>query len=332
MANRRTIRVLVVDDELELRHLVSDVLGTLDVTVCTAGSGKEALEMARAQTPDLLITDLRLGDCTGLDLIDDVRKLAGEVPAVVITGYGDPESLAAASRRRPVELMTKPLDVDRLRRTVQGELNRLDRAERLDRRNRRLRMIARNLSRDRNLVRGQLDSTCADLTCAYRSLNNQLSMQQTVINYQNSMIAAHNDDEVFAAMFRAFATRTGPLFGVSLVCDENAKLNIIGRFGMPKPDELGFCQKLIGPIVDKILATPSCMIIDAWDEVDLFDPAIHRRLCGVSILVVPLIPAPGELIGMGVLYRKGEQPFTEQDIALADMISQATATAVRRND
>jgi GAF domain-containing protein len=35
---------------------------------------------------------------------------------------------------------------------------------------------------------------------------------------------------------------------------------------------------------------------------------------------------------MGVLYRKGEQPFTEQDIALADMISQATATAVRRND
>jgi CheY-like chemotaxis protein len=332
MANRRTIRVLVVDDELELRHLVSDVLGTLDVTVCTAGSGKEALEIARAQTPDLLITDLRLGDCTGLDLIDDVRKLAGEVPAVVITGYGDPESLAAASRRRPVELMTKPLDVDRLRRCVQGELNRLDRAERLDRRNRRLRMIARNLSRDRNLVRGQLDSTCADLTCAYRSLNNQFSMQQTVINYQNSMIAAHNDDEVFAAMFRAFATRTGPLFGVSLVCDENAKLNIIGRFGMPKPDELGFCQKLIGPIVDKILATPSCMIIDAWDEVDLFAPAIHRRLCGVSILVVPLIPAPGELIGMGVLYRKGEQPFTEQDIALADMISQATATAVRRND
>ena len=158
MANHRTARVLVVDDELELRRLVSDILAGLDVTICTAGSGKEALEAARSQAPDLLITDLRLGDCTGLDVIDDVRKLAGEVPAVVITGYGDPQSLAAASRRRPVEVMTKPLDVDRLRQTVQGELNRLDRAERLGRRNRRLRMIARNLSRDRNLVRGQLDS------------------------------------------------------------------------------------------------------------------------------------------------------------------------------
>ena len=332
MANRRTARVLVVDDELELRRLVCDILEGLDVTVFTAGSGEEALEMARGQAPDLLITDLRLGDCTGLDVIDGVRKLAGDVPAVVITGYGDPQSLAAASRRRPVELMTKPLDVDRLRQTVRGELNRLDRAERLGRRNRRLRMIARNLSRDRNLVRGQLDSTCADLTCAYRSLNNQLSIQQTVINYQNSMLAARNDDEVFAALFRAFATRSGPLFGVAMVCDENAVLNVIGRFGVPAPDELGFCQKFVRPIEDKVLVTPKCLLIDAWDEAELFDPAIRRRLCGVSILVVPLIPAPGELIGLGVLYRKGEQPFTEQDLALADLISLATATAVRRND
>jgi hypothetical protein len=193
-------------------------------------------------------------------------------------------------------------------------------------------MIARNLSRDRNLIRGQLDSTCADLMCAYRNLNNQLGMQQTVINYQNLMIAARNDDEVFAHMFRAFATRTGPLFGVAMVCDENAKLNIIGRFGVPKPDELGFCRKLIVPIVDKVLVTPRCMTVDAWEEADLFDPAIRRRLCGLSILVVPLIPAPGELIGMGVLYRKGEQPFTGQDIALADMISLPSATTVRRND
>ena len=332
MATGKTARVLVVDDELELRGLISDILGTLDVTVCTAGSGAEALEIARSQAPDLLITDLRLGDCNGLDVIDGVRKLAGEVPAVVITGYGDPESLAEASRRRPVELMTKPLDVDRLRQTVQGQLNRRDRIERLSRRNRRLRTIARDLNRDRNLIRGQLDSTCADLTCAYRNLNSQLSMQQAVINYQSSMVAARTDDDVFAAMFRAFATRTGPLFGVALVCDENAKLNIIGRFGVPKPDELGFCQKLVAPLVDKILRAPKCLAIDAWDQVDLFDPAIHRRLCGVSILVIPLIPAPFEMIGLGVLYRKGEQPFTQQDLALADMISLATALAVRRND
>ena len=311
---------------------MSDILGALDVTVSTAGSGKEAIEIARSQTPDLLITDLRLGDCNGLDVIDDIRKFAGEVPAVVITGYGDPEALAEASRRRPVELMTKPLDATRLCQTVREALNRSGRIERLSRRNRRLRTIARDINRNRNLIRGQLDSTCADLTCAYRNLSNQLSMQQAVINYQNSIIAARTDDEVFSAMFRAFATRTGPLHAVAMVCDENANLNIIGRFGVPKPDELGFCQKLARPMVDMILQTPKCLVIDAWDEVNLFDQAIHRRLCGVSILAVPLIPAPGELIGMGVLYRKGEQPFIHQDLTLAETISRASALAVRRND
>jgi len=332
MATHRTAQVLVVDDEPELRDLVSDVLGEMDVSVHTAGSGAEAIDAARRDAPDLLITDLRLGDCNGLDVIDDVRRLVGDVPAVVITGYGDAESLAAASRCRPVELMTKPLDVDRLRQAVSGELGRLSRAQRLDRRNRRLRTIARSLSRERDQIRGQLESTCADLTFAYRSLNTQLSMQQAVIHYQNAMIAASNDDEVFATMFRAFATRTGPLHGVAMVCDESAHLNIIGRFGVPKPDELGFCQKLTPPLVDMILKDPRCLLIDAWDQADLFDEAIRRRLCGVSALIVPLIPAPGELIGLAVLYRKGEQPFTEQDLALAEMISPATAAAVRRND
>jgi GAF domain-containing protein len=84
--------------------------------------------------------------------------------------------------------------------------------------------------------------------------------------------------------------------------------------------------------VDQILKTPECTLIDAWDHAELFDESIRRRLCGVSVLAVPLIPAPGELIGLGVLYRKGEQPFIDQDLALAEMISLATATAVRRND
>ena len=54
----------------------------------------------------------------------------------------------------------------------------------------------------------------------------------------------------FANLFRAFASRTGPLHGVAMVCDESADLNIIGRFGVPKPDELGFCQKFTPPLVD----------------------------------------------------------------------------------
>jgi GAF domain-containing protein len=59
---------------------------------------------------------------------------------------------------------------------------------------------------------------------------------------------------------------------------------------------------------------------------------VTRYLPGVTILAIPLIPAPGELIGMVMLYRKGEQPFDQADIDLAAGLAHPTALAVRRND
>jgi len=346
MTSDRVANVLVVDDELELRDLLTDALSSEGVSVRSAGSGGEAIELAAQRPPDLLIADYHLGGTmTGLDVIDRLRKLAGDVPAVVITGYGDTETLAEASRRRPIEMMTKPLDLGRLRRTVRDELVRRRRRqtegrwedlparyERLRRRTRQLRRVARGINHERKNVRGQLDRTCAGLTAAYRTLSGQLSAQRTVMDYQHEMIAARDDDHVFASLFRLFVRRTGPMFGVALVCDENAQLKVIGRFGVPKPDPLGFCEKLAWPVVDALLVGSRCLMLDAGDEADMFDQSIRRHLPGLTILAVPLLPSAGELIGIGLLYRKGEQPFTEADVALAEMIGHPTAAAIQRND
>jgi GAF domain-containing protein len=159
-----------------------------------------------------------------------------------------------------------------------------------------------------------------------------MSLQQMLLVYQNAMIAARNDDEVFAALFRLFAIRSGPVFGVALVCNEVAELQVVGRFGVPRPDGLPFCQQIAWPIINLILKDPRCVMLDAGDEAELFDESIRRHLPGVTVLGIPLIPAPEEMIGVAVLYRKGEQPFTESDASLAEMVSFPTATAVRRND
>lgn len=333
MASSKVARILVVDDEPEVRDLLADALNSSELRVLTAGSGKEAIDLAASQCPDLLIADVRLGDCTGLEVIDSLRrKVHREIPAVVITGYGDAETLTQASRRRPVELMTKPLNLDRLRSTVRRELSRQDQHQHLRHRTRQLRRIARKIQQKGKHAQDQLETTCADLTAAYRTLSGQMSLQQIVIGYQNAMISARDDDSVFAMLFRLFAARTGVVFGAALVCDASAELTVIGRFGVPQPDPLSFCRKLTEPIVDAVLTHPKCLLIDAGDEADLFDESIRRHLPGLTILAVPLIPAPGELIGIGVLYRKGEQPFTDQDVALAELIAYPTAVAVQRND
>jgi len=329
---RKTAHVLVVDDEPDLRELLVDALSDDDVVVHVAASGDEAIDIAADQTPDLVITDLDLGDCWGTDVIDRLRSTIGDVPTVVITGLTDPRSFVEASQSGLVEMMSKPLDIERLRGTLRRELARAAKGKRSRLRTKRLRHLARDVNIERKLVQGQLDGACADLTSAYRTLSGQMSLQQVVIGYQNDLVAARNDDDVFRSLFQVFVKRSGPVFGMALVCDAEAELHIAGRFGVPSPDKAGFCSRLSAPLVEQMLHQPGCLVIDAWEEKDTFDEQIHRFLPGMTVMTMPLMLSAGELIGLVVLYRKGEQPFTDIDAALVEMLTHPTALAVQRNE
>jgi DNA-binding response OmpR family regulator len=329
---RSKARILIVDDEPELREVLADALAPLNVEVFSAASGAEAIALAQAQEPDLLIADVRLGDGSGLDVIDRVRSVHQNVSAVVITGFPDPHTLTSASRCRPVELMTKPLDLQRLRRTVQDELARRAARGRQTQRTRRLRLLARKTNIERKTVSRQLETACAELAGGYRSLSRQLAAQNVVVGYQQKLLAAQTDDDVFRAFFQTFARHSGPIFGAALLCDTEAQLHLIGRFGVPQPDSAAFCRALAGPVVEQTLQQGRQLLVDAGQDAAMFDASLHRYLPGLTVLSVPLLPVPDELIGVIVLYRKGEQPISDLDLSLAEMMSTPTAAAVQRND
>jgi DNA-binding response OmpR family regulator len=332
MAPGDIAHVLVVDDEPDLRELLVDALSDRDVEVLPAANGEEAVRIAERNRPDLVIADLFLGDDSGLNVIDRLRKDRDDLPAVVITGSREIESFSMASRRHPVEMMTKPLDLERLRETIRATLDRVGKDRRQSRRVQRVTRLARDLSAERKVMRRHIDDTCEGMAAAYRNLSGQLAMQREVLSFQNQLIGARNDDDVFRTLFRVFVRRTGPVFGAALVCDAHAQLQVVGRFGVPYPDPLAFCRSLADPLVDAILDTPDVMLLDTGDEAEMFDESIRRFLPGLTALVIPLIPAPGELIGLVTLYRKGEQPFTDADVALAELLATPCAIAVRRND
>ena len=316
MAAQDMKRILIVDDEPRLREMLAEALSESGAIIQTAGSGREAIALANSDKPDIVITDLCLGDCSGVDVVDHLRNSMGEVPTVFITGKGDEASLSEATSRKPLELMTKPLNIQHLRDTVSREIARLDEQQ-----------LQHDTQPD-----APADTSQATLTQVYQSLSEQVQANKTLIDYQAELLAAKNDDDVFRVLFRSFARKTGPLSGMAMVCDSNAELRIVGRFGVPHPDNLTFCRSLAEPLVDVLLGTPQIKLIDAMDEREMFDEAVQRFLPGVTLLALPLIPTPGEMIGVVVLYRKGEQPFLPEDLALAQLITHPTALAVRRND
>ncbi|HEV7500997.1 MAG TPA: response regulator, partial [Vicinamibacteria bacterium] len=86
------VRVLVVEDEADARHLLAAVLQKRGARVFMASSGTEALEVLPRERPDVLLSDIALQDMDGYELIRKVRSLpqdqGGRIPAAALTGYG----------------------------------------------------------------------------------------------------------------------------------------------------------------------------------------------------------------------------------------------------
>jgi two-component system response regulator PilR (NtrC family) len=116
---RRSPAVLVVDDEADLRELLSLTLVRLGLDVDTAESVAAARSRLAQQRYDLCLTDMRLPDGTGLELVREVALASGP-PIAVITAYGSAENAVAALKAGAFDYLTKPVDLDQLRVLVRS--------------------------------------------------------------------------------------------------------------------------------------------------------------------------------------------------------------------
>lgn len=116
---RRLPAVLVVDDEADLRELLSLTLVRLGLDVDTAESVGAARALLGRNKYALCLTDMRLPDGTGLDLVRDVAAASGP-PIAVITAYGSAENAVAALKAGAFDYLTKPVDVNQLRMLVRS--------------------------------------------------------------------------------------------------------------------------------------------------------------------------------------------------------------------
>jgi CheY-like chemotaxis protein len=122
------LRVLLVEDHSEMRRLLASVLRADGHVVVEASDGLEALTplLGRPGDPeiDLVVTDVRMPGCTGLDLLAFVRLERPLMPVVLITGFGDAATHAEARQLGAAAIFDKPFDLYAFRETVRGLLHR----------------------------------------------------------------------------------------------------------------------------------------------------------------------------------------------------------------
>lgn len=111
-------RILIIDDEPDMRLAVRNVLKLRGYEVFEAGDGPSALAMARADRPDLVLLDLRLPGMDGIEVLAGLKQIDETVPVVMITGYGHIQSAVDVMKLGASEYLQKPFENAQLVATV----------------------------------------------------------------------------------------------------------------------------------------------------------------------------------------------------------------------
>ncbi len=113
-----THQALIVDDEPAIRELVAITLGRMNIECVLAADLKSAKEALQTQHFDICLTDMRLPDGNGLELITHIQALYPNVPVAMITAHGNMESAIQALKAGAFDFVNKPVDISDLRRLV----------------------------------------------------------------------------------------------------------------------------------------------------------------------------------------------------------------------
>lgn len=115
--------IVIVDDEPDLLELLKLILSeNTGHTVLTTTNPHEALEWCRTQKADLFISDLRMPELEGIELLKIIKKFDPDIPVVLITAYGTIESAVEAMRHQAFDYITKPFKKEHILTTVNKAL------------------------------------------------------------------------------------------------------------------------------------------------------------------------------------------------------------------
>jgi len=147
--------ILIVDDERTQRETLAGELSKWGHEVLQADGGEAALDLLPGRPVDLILTDLRMPQVGGAELLARCRDLRPDIAVVVMTAYGTIEDAVAAMKQGAVDFLTKPIDLDQLEIVV----------------NRALQM--RSLVRENKVLRRRLTETCG----GFQILGNSPAME-----------------------------------------------------------------------------------------------------------------------------------------------------------
>jgi Response regulator containing CheY-like receiver, AAA-type ATPase, and DNA-binding domains len=111
-------KILIVDDELNMRLVLSAMLKKEGYEVASASDGREALQILKSSKIAAVVTDLKMPDIDGMELLSRISEKYPEVPVIMITAHGTVATAVEALKKGALDYITKPFDLDELKNVI----------------------------------------------------------------------------------------------------------------------------------------------------------------------------------------------------------------------
>ncbi len=137
-------KILIVDDEPNLRKTLSDILKVRGYETISIAKGKTAIKSVREEMPVVAIIDLKLEDITGLEVMKGIKGLSPNTECIIITGHGTEKAAIEAINLRAFNYIQKPYDMDQLLATIRRAVEKRDMEVRLKESEKKYRELVEN--------------------------------------------------------------------------------------------------------------------------------------------------------------------------------------------
>lgn len=117
-------RILIIDDDPHFLRILQRILSSERFAVTATFNSCEAAGLLRSGTFDLIICDLRMPDCDGLNLLQAIRGAGNDIPVIILTAYGEVDTYLEAMNAGATEYLNKPIKSDELLPVVRNCLQK----------------------------------------------------------------------------------------------------------------------------------------------------------------------------------------------------------------
>jgi len=320
-------RILVVDDEPRICQLLGELLGREGYQTETALGADEALAKLARSAFQMVITDLKMPGMDGFGLIEAIKKIQPATACIMITAYATVETAVQALRRGADDYVTKPFDVNELKKVVGRTLQSQDLAQQNKLLVEQLQQANEELSRHKRALAAEAVRTGQSLEEANRSLSRTVEQLSAIRSITEALVSLLDLDDLLAVCLEQINKHMHVRTSSIMLLDDN-KTHLVVRAASRK-DIVGMRQRVGERISGWVAKYREPLLIDDIRTSGRFQPVGSARYQTASLLCIPLL-LRGRLLGVvNVTDREGESPaFTDDDAQFLGMIAGQLAISI----